>query len=48
MITPVEPAQTITPPRGDGRVAIVGGPEGVTIVRQDRPRPMLRGGFGRP
>ncbi len=47
MITPVQPP-VMQPPRGDGRVAIVGGPEGVTIVRQDRPRPMLRGGFGRP
>ena len=35
------------PPPGDGRVAIVGGPEGVTVVRQPRRRPLLSGGFGR-
>lgn len=35
-------------PRGDARFAIVGGPEGVTIARHDRSRPILRGGFGRP
>ena len=28
-------------------VAIVGGPEGVTIVKRDRQRPVLGGGFGR-
>lgn len=28
-------------------VAIVGGPEGVQIVRQERKRPVLSGGFGR-
>ena len=49
IITPVQPAPAMMqPPRGDARVAIVGGPEGVAIVRQDRPRPRLRGGFGRP
>jgi hypothetical protein len=45
------PAQTIAPPmaaRGNGRVAIVGGPEGVSIVQRDQRRPMLKGGFGRP
>ena len=47
IVTPAEPA-TMQPPRGDTRIAIAGGPEGVTIVRQDRPRPRLRGGFGRP
>ena len=47
IITPAQPA-VMEPPRGNTRVAIVGGPEGVTIVRQDRPRPKLRGGFGRP
>jgi hypothetical protein len=44
----VAPAAMQAPVRGDARVAIVGGPEGVSIVRQERPRPMLRGGFGRP
>ena len=31
----------------DSRVAIVGGPEGVTIVRTTRRKPVLSGGFGR-
>jgi len=36
------------PAPGDGsRVTIVGGPEGVAIVKQPRRRPQLRGGFGR-
>jgi hypothetical protein len=50
IITPVAPASSIAPTipqAGNGRVAIVGGPEGVTIVRQDRKRPVLGGGFGR-
>jgi hypothetical protein len=33
--------------RGDGRVSIVGGTEGVTIVRSERRKPVLSGGFGR-
>lgn len=33
--------------RGDARVSIVGGTEGVTIVRTERRRPVLSGGFGR-
>jgi len=32
---------------GDSRVAIVGGPEGVTIVKTTRRKPVLSGGFGR-
>lgn len=32
---------------GDSRVAIVGGPEGVSVVQERRQRPLLRGGFGR-
>lgn len=48
IVTPVAPATMQLPARGNARVAIVGGPEGVTIARQDRPRPVLRGGFGRP
>lgn len=32
---------------GQGDVAIVGGPEGVTIVKRDRRQPVLSGGFGR-
>lgn len=40
---------TIVPPpttRG-GDVTIVGGPEGVTVVRGERKRAVLKGGFGR-
>jgi len=51
-VEPVEPAaapiptqQIVIPTRGDARVAIVGGPEGVTIVKPARRR--LAGGFGR-
>lgn len=36
------------PPARDEKVAIVGGPEGVTIVKQAPRRPVLSGGFGRP
>jgi hypothetical protein len=32
---------------GDTRVAIVGGPGGVSVVRQERRQPVLAGGFGR-
>jgi hypothetical protein len=39
-----EPVSTIQ--RGDD-VVIVGGPEGVTIVKQKRRKPVLSGGFGR-
>jgi hypothetical protein len=43
---PMYTAQAVPAP-ADGRVTIVGGPEGVTIVKQPRRRPQLRGGFGR-
>lgn len=33
--------------RGNGDVTIVGGPDGVAIVRSERPKPVLSGGFGR-
>ena len=38
---------TIEPVRGDQDVAIVGGAEGVIVVRRERRRPQLSGGFGR-
>jgi len=44
---PTLSAQVVPPARGDSRVAIVGGPEGVTIVQRQQRRPLLRGGFGR-
>jgi len=45
---PMVASQVVPPPPADGsRVAIVGGPEGVTIVQQPRRRPQLKGGFGR-
>lgn len=31
----------------DGDLAIVGGPNGVSVVRQERRKPVLSGGFGR-
>ncbi len=55
-VTTLEPLPSIatgtdSQRRGDGkgRVVIVGGVEGVTITRDNRPRPpKLGGGFGRP
>lgn len=35
-------------PAAAGDVTIVGGPEGISIVRRERSRPVLSGGFGRP
>lgn len=37
----------VAPVRGQDRVAIVGGPEGVMIVKETRKRGGLKGGFGR-
>jgi hypothetical protein len=45
--TTVTPVVTTASVRGDGDVAIVGGSEGVTVVRRERKRPVLSGGFGR-
>lgn len=39
------PLTTVRPSGSD--VAIVGGPEGVTVMRKERPKPVLSGGFGR-
>ena len=44
---PVYSSQVVPPVRGDSGVAIVGGPEGVTVVQKTPKRPLLRGGFGR-
>lgn len=45
---PAVPASTVAPAQaGKGDVTIVGGPEGITIVRRERPRPVLSGGFGK-
>lgn len=43
----VSPAMSV--PRGElkGRIAIVGGPEGLTVVSEERRKPVLSGGFGR-
>ena len=35
------------PRAGESRIAIVGGPEGVSVVKQTRRRQVLSGGFGR-
>jgi hypothetical protein len=43
----IEPTPSVsTFQRGDD-VVVVGGPEGVTIVKQKRRKPVLSGGFGR-
>ncbi|HUP63343.1 MAG TPA: hypothetical protein VNA69_23350 [Thermoanaerobaculia bacterium] len=42
------PAQVIAPRAGDSDLVVVGGPEGVRIVRHERRKPVLSGGFGRP
>jgi len=46
---PVQPADRAEASvvAGQTRVAIVGGPEGVTVVRTERRAPVLAGGFGR-
>jgi hypothetical protein len=43
-------AATATIPRGESesRVRIVGGPEGVELVQEERHKPQLGGGFGKP
>lgn len=42
--TAAEPARASS---SDSNVTIVGGTEGVTVVRKERKRPVLSGGFGR-
>lgn len=47
---PVIPPQSSVPLIGHdaaGRLVVVGGPEGVTLVQQSGPKPVLGGGFGR-
>lgn len=41
------PVNTASVASTSGDVAIVGGPEGVTVVRKERRKPVLSGGFGR-
>ncbi len=43
----VVPVVTAASVRGDGDVAIVNGTDGVTVVRKERRKPVLAGGFGR-
>ena len=43
-VTPVVSAATM---RGEADVAIVGGTDGVTVVKREKRRPVLSGGFGR-
>ena len=47
--TPVQPMvrAEASVAAGQTRVAIVGGPEGVSVVRTERRAPVLAGGFGR-
>jgi hypothetical protein len=44
-VAPPVTASTVT--QGKGDVVVVGGPEGVTVVRKERRKPVLSGGFGR-
>lgn len=46
-IVPVTPAQAARVTGGSAEVAIVGGNTGVAVVRKDRKKPVLSGGFGR-
>jgi hypothetical protein len=46
-IEPVGAPITLSPRTKGSRIAIVGGPEGVSVVEQKRQRQTLRGGFGR-
>ncbi|HEX8408486.1 MAG TPA: hypothetical protein VF883_06460 [Thermoanaerobaculia bacterium] len=46
-IVPVTPAQAARVTSGSAEVAIVGGDTGVAVVRKDRKKPVLSGGFGR-
>jgi hypothetical protein len=46
--TPITAVPMPAPVRtGDAKLAIVGGPEGVAIVKEPKKRPTLEGGFGR-
>ncbi|HEX2834506.1 MAG TPA: hypothetical protein VHW00_15955 [Thermoanaerobaculia bacterium] len=47
LIAPASTTNVRIDPRAGGDVTIVGGPDGVTVVRGERRRPMLKGGFGR-
>lgn len=46
-IVPVTPAQAARVTSGSAEVAIVGGNTGVAVVRKERKKPVLSGGFGR-
>lgn len=50
--TSTAPTATVSPVaaasvRGEADVAIIGGEEGVSVVRREKRRPVLSGGFGR-
>lgn len=47
LIAPASTTNVRIDPKAGGDVTIVGGPEGVTVVRGERRRQMLKGGFGR-
>lgn len=44
---PITPAQAARVTSGSAEVAIVGGNTGVAVVRKERKKPVLSGGFGR-
>ena len=47
VIEPIVPVAIAAPRGGGSKVAIVGGPYGVTVIEQKQRRPVLSGGFGR-
>ncbi|HEX7419109.1 MAG TPA: hypothetical protein VF505_04445 [Thermoanaerobaculia bacterium] len=51
-LTQTAPATPVPPPPmighdNAGRLVVVGGPEGVTLVQQNKAKPVLGGGFGK-
>jgi hypothetical protein len=48
VINPVAPTAIAPRIDAESKVRIVGGPEGVALVQEERQRPQLGGGFGKP
>ncbi|HET7706994.1 MAG TPA: hypothetical protein VFM36_12985 [Thermoanaerobaculia bacterium] len=47
-VTTATMTTTIAPTGSEADVRIVGGPEGVGLIQEERKKPQLGGGFGRP
>lgn len=47
-VTTATTTTTIAPTGSDSDVRIVGGPEGIGLIQEERRKPQLGGGFGRP